>query len=191
MDSEIRVRYALDGLTFLDHAPPACKFIVHCIHASMYPFVLSLLFQTVEAERISVDHVAHIKPSDGSSTATQRECDALFSLFPLLSSTFLSHLPPQLPCLAFLLPLLPCPLCYPCPPPLCLLIMTPSETNACMALHSQTVPVLLSVMVPHLECCIVRGCWLRSQLSPLLPSVCSLSLQWPLTSLACTRLSRC
>lgn len=27
--------------------------------------------QTVEAERISVDHVAHIKPSDGSSAATQ------------------------------------------------------------------------------------------------------------------------
>jgi hypothetical protein len=25
----------------------------------------------VEAERISVDHVAHIKPSDGSSAATQ------------------------------------------------------------------------------------------------------------------------
>lgn len=32
-----------------------------------------LLFKTVEAERISVDHVAHLKPSDGGSAATQRE----------------------------------------------------------------------------------------------------------------------
>lgn len=31
-----------------------------------------MFYQTVEAERISVDHVAHIKPSDGSSAATQR-----------------------------------------------------------------------------------------------------------------------
>lgn len=29
--------------------------------------------QTVEAERISVDHVAHLKPSDGGSAATQRK----------------------------------------------------------------------------------------------------------------------
>lgn len=28
-------------------------------------------FKTVEAERISVDHVAHLKPSDGGSAATQ------------------------------------------------------------------------------------------------------------------------
>lgn len=27
--------------------------------------------KTVEAERISVDHVAHLKPSDGGSAATQ------------------------------------------------------------------------------------------------------------------------
>jgi len=32
------------------------------------------LLKTVEAERISVDHVAHLKPSDGGSAATQREC---------------------------------------------------------------------------------------------------------------------
>ncbi|CAK9231272.1 unnamed protein product [Sphagnum troendelagicum] len=31
----------------------------------------SYTIETVEAERISVDHVAHIKPSDGSSAATQ------------------------------------------------------------------------------------------------------------------------
>lgn len=31
------------------------------------------LFKTVEAERISVDHVAHLKPSDGGSAATQCE----------------------------------------------------------------------------------------------------------------------
>lgn len=31
-----------------------------------------VFYQTVEAERLSVDHVAHIKPSDGSSAATQR-----------------------------------------------------------------------------------------------------------------------
>jgi len=30
------------------------------------------LLKTVEAERISVDHVAHLKPSDGGSAATQR-----------------------------------------------------------------------------------------------------------------------
>eukprot|EP00245_Coleochaete_scutata_P017813 TRINITY_DN8926_c0_g1_i1.p1 TRINITY_DN8926_c0_g1~~TRINITY_DN8926_c0_g1_i1.p1 ORF type:complete len:301 (+),score=47.20 TRINITY_DN8926_c0_g1_i1:213-1115(+) len=35
-------------------------------------FVKSMYtIETVEAERISVDHVAHIKPSDGSSAATQ------------------------------------------------------------------------------------------------------------------------
>lgn len=32
---------------------------------------LSLSMKTVEAERISVDHVAHLKPSDGGSAATQ------------------------------------------------------------------------------------------------------------------------
>ncbi|CAA2962238.1 COP9 signalosome complex subunit 6a-like [Olea europaea subsp. europaea] len=31
----------------------------------------SYIIETVEAERISVDHVAHLKPSDGSSAATQ------------------------------------------------------------------------------------------------------------------------
>ncbi|KAL3643465.1 hypothetical protein CASFOL_014280 [Castilleja foliolosa] len=31
----------------------------------------SYTIETVEAERISVDHVAHLKPSDGGSTATQ------------------------------------------------------------------------------------------------------------------------
>ena len=35
-----------------------------------YNFFWSTL-QTVEAERISVDHVAHLKPSDGGSAATQ------------------------------------------------------------------------------------------------------------------------
>ena len=30
-----------------------------------------LVSKTVEAERISVDHVAHLKPSDGGSAATQ------------------------------------------------------------------------------------------------------------------------
>lgn len=34
---------------------------------------LLISFKTVEAERISVDHVAHLKPSDGGSAATQRE----------------------------------------------------------------------------------------------------------------------
>ncbi|KAF7833859.1 COP9 signalosome complex subunit 6a [Senna tora] len=34
----------------------------------------SYTIETVEAERISVDHVAHLKPSDGGSAATQCEC---------------------------------------------------------------------------------------------------------------------
>ena len=34
---------------------------------------ISYSSKTVEAERISVDHVAHLKPSDGGSAATQRE----------------------------------------------------------------------------------------------------------------------
>ncbi|KAG0624917.1 hypothetical protein M758_2G013900 [Ceratodon purpureus] len=45
----------------------------------------SYTIETVEAERISVDHVAHIKPSDGSSAATQRTNSYQFSP---LSSVF-------------------------------------------------------------------------------------------------------
>lgn len=40
--------------------------------------------QTVEAERISVDHVAHIKPSDGGSAATQCKSSTLLSSQSLL-----------------------------------------------------------------------------------------------------------
>lgn len=49
-----------------------------------HPFFLSLFlrsgWKTVEAERISVDHVAHLKPSDGGSAATQ--CKYPFSFSP-------------------------------------------------------------------------------------------------------------
>lgn len=43
-------------------------------------FFCSYSSKTVEAERISVDHVAHLKPSDGGSAATQceRSCASLF-----------------------------------------------------------------------------------------------------------------
>lgn len=37
----------------------------------MYFLFLFSYAKTVEAERISVDHVAHLKPSDGGSAATQ------------------------------------------------------------------------------------------------------------------------
>ena len=36
-----------------------------------------IAIKTVEAERISVDHVAHLKPSDGGSAATQCELSLL------------------------------------------------------------------------------------------------------------------
>lgn len=39
------------------------------LHFSFGP--ASFESKTVEAERISVDHVAHLKPSDGGSAATQ------------------------------------------------------------------------------------------------------------------------
>lgn len=39
----------------------------------LYWLYVCLSSQTVEAERISVDHVAHLKPSDGGSAATQCE----------------------------------------------------------------------------------------------------------------------
>lgn len=38
-----------------------------------------LALKTVEAERISVDHVAHLKPSDGGSAATQCQYSSPFS----------------------------------------------------------------------------------------------------------------
>ncbi|XWS51636.1 hypothetical protein CRYUN_Cryun11dG0000700 [Craigia yunnanensis] len=41
----------------------------------------SYTIETVEAERISVDHVAHLKPSDGGSAATQCKPVCFFSLF--------------------------------------------------------------------------------------------------------------
>eukprot|EP00850_Spirogloea_muscicola_P014911 SM000110S18918 [mRNA] locus=s110:322120:324920:+ [translate_table: standard] len=58
----------------------------------------SYTIETVEAERISVDHVAHIKPSDGSSAATQlaAHLTGMHSAIKMLSSrirvlhTFLS-----------------------------------------------------------------------------------------------------
>jgi hypothetical protein len=52
------------------------------------PFLLLALLKTVEAERISVDHVAHLKPSDGGSAATQ--CAWFSCLFFPLQSCYLS-----------------------------------------------------------------------------------------------------
>ena len=51
----------------------------HCFSINWFtwiPFSLPphALLKTVEAERISVDHVAHLKPSDGGSAATQCKC---------------------------------------------------------------------------------------------------------------------
>lgn len=41
-------------------------------HQLGYTFIFLVgTLKTVEAERISVDHVAHLKPSDGGSAATQ------------------------------------------------------------------------------------------------------------------------
>jgi hypothetical protein len=48
------------------------------------PLILLALLKTVEAERISVDHVAHLKPSDGGSAATQCEWFSCL-VFPLQS----------------------------------------------------------------------------------------------------------
>ena len=49
-----------------------------------------LVSKTVEAERISVDHVAHLKPSDGGSAATQ--CEPLSPpSFLFLSLTFFAE----------------------------------------------------------------------------------------------------
>ncbi|KAI7758358.1 hypothetical protein M8C21_013719 [Ambrosia artemisiifolia] len=46
----------------------------------------SYTIETVEAERISVDHVAHLKPSDGGSAATQCEIPHENSLLRQVSS---------------------------------------------------------------------------------------------------------
>ncbi|MFS7922272.1 putative COP9 signalosome subunit 6, MPN domain-containing protein [Helianthus anomalus] len=46
----------------------------------------SYTIETVEAERISVDHVAHLKPSDGGSAATQCEIPPENSLLRQVSS---------------------------------------------------------------------------------------------------------
>jgi hypothetical protein len=54
----------------------------------LLPLVLLALLKTVEAERISVDHVAHLKPSDGGSAATQ--CEWFSCLFFPLQSCYLS-----------------------------------------------------------------------------------------------------
>ena len=48
-----------------------------------------VFFKTVEAERISVDHVAHLKPSDGGSAATQCEISCLATLHDLTNFMYL------------------------------------------------------------------------------------------------------
>ena len=49
-------------------------FLNKLIKLAPFPALLLAPLKTVEAERISVDHVAHLKPSDGGSAATQCEC---------------------------------------------------------------------------------------------------------------------
>ena len=52
----------------------------HCFSSNLFtswiPFSLIplALLKTIEAERISVDHFAYLKPSDGGSAATQCKC---------------------------------------------------------------------------------------------------------------------
>jgi len=52
----------------------------HCFSSNLFtswiPFSLLplALLKTIEAERISVDHFAYLKPSDGGSAATQCKC---------------------------------------------------------------------------------------------------------------------
>lgn len=64
--------------TAINHAQKDFPITVYESELHVIDGVPSLIFvkssytiETVEAERISVDHVAHIKPSDGSSAATQ------------------------------------------------------------------------------------------------------------------------
>eukprot|EP00249_Psilotum_nudum_P013428 c24330_g1_i1 orf=506-1411(-) len=62
----------------INHAQKDLPIIIYESELHVIDGVPSLIFvkssytiETVEAERISVDHVAHIKPSDGGSAATQ------------------------------------------------------------------------------------------------------------------------
>lgn len=56
----------------------ACHLLVFLLPTLVTELPFCLDLKTVEAERISVDHVAHLKPSDGGSAATQ--CNSLLSL---------------------------------------------------------------------------------------------------------------
>lgn len=64
----------------------ACLLLVFLLPTLVTELPFCLDLKTVEAERISVDHVAHLKPSDGGSAATQ--CNSLLSLILFLSSWF-------------------------------------------------------------------------------------------------------
>lgn len=65
----VRASYTIE--VWLD--PLFSFFIVFHLMPTRVTELFFLFSKTVEAERISVDHVAHLKPSDGGSAATQCE----------------------------------------------------------------------------------------------------------------------